>query len=81
MARTSEVDSATSQFFINVNDNDFLNFRDKTPSGYGYAVFGEVSKGMDVVDQIKSVKTGMKPPHDDVPLEPIEILSVKVVQE
>ena len=81
MARTSEVDSATSQFFINVNDNDFLNFRDKTPSGYGYAVFGEVTKGMDVVDKIKSVKTGMKPPHDDVPLEPIEIQSVKVVQE
>lgn len=81
MARTSDVNSATSQFFINVNDNEFLDFRDKSPMGYGYAVFGEVTKGMDVVDKIKSVKTGMRPPHQDVPLETVEIKSVSVVTE
>ena len=58
MARTQVIDSATSQFFINVKDNDFLNFRDPSVQGYGYCVFGEVVDGMDVVDAIKSVRTG-----------------------
>lgn len=58
MARTSEINSATSQFFINVADNDFLNHRGETPEGWGYAVFGKVVEGMDVVDKIKSVPTG-----------------------
>ncbi|MBP2686138.1 MAG: peptidyl-prolyl cis-trans isomerase, cyclophilin type, partial [Deltaproteobacteria bacterium] len=58
MARTSVVDSATAQFFINVVNNDFLNHRSKTPQGYGYAVFGKVVEGMDVVDKIRAVPTG-----------------------
>jgi len=73
MARTSVVDSATSQFFINVNNNDFLNHKDESPQGYGYAVFGKVILGMDIVDQIKSVKTGRVGPHQDVPLTPVTI--------
>ena len=72
MARTSVVDSATSQFFINVVDNFFLDFRAPTPQAYGYCVFGEVVEGMDVVDAIKSVPTGP----NDVPRETIEILGV-----
>lgn len=74
MARTGVVDSATSQFFINVVDNPFLDYQ--SPSNYGYAVFGKVIKGMDVVDKIKDVKTGTKGPHRDVPVEPVEIISV-----
>jgi cyclophilin family peptidyl-prolyl cis-trans isomerase len=58
MARTQVIDSATSQFFINVVNNDFLNYRDPSFAGFGYCVFGEVTEGMDVVDQIKAVKTG-----------------------
>lgn len=77
MARTPDPHSASAQFFINVNDNDFLNFRSKTPSGYGYCVFGKVTKGMDVVDAIKAVKTGNKEGHQDVPVEPILINSAK----
>ena len=71
MARTSDVNSATAQFFINVVDNPMLDFKSK--SNYGYAVFGKVIAGMDVVDQIKKAKTGSKAGHQDVPLEPIEI--------
>jgi cyclophilin family peptidyl-prolyl cis-trans isomerase len=78
MARTSVVDSATSQFFINVADNDFLNHRDETAAGFGYAVFGKVTKGMDVVDKIVAVKTGTRGFHQNVPLEPIVIKSAKV---
>jgi peptidyl-prolyl cis-trans isomerase B (cyclophilin B) len=78
MARTGVVDSATCQFFINVKDNTFLNHTSPSPQGYGYAVFGKVSKGMDVVDAIVSVKRGRKGPHDDVPLETISITSAKV---
>ncbi|MBX3623884.1 MAG: peptidyl-prolyl cis-trans isomerase [Rhizobacter sp.] len=70
MARTSIPDSATSQFFINVNDNDALNARGP---GNGYAVFGKVVSGMDVVDKIRLVKTGNKPPHANVPVEPVVI--------
>ena len=76
MARTAVVDSATSQFFINVKDNGFLDFRAPNPQGFGYCVFGEVVEGMDVVDKIKSVKTGVKAGMSDVPLETVEILSV-----
>lgn len=78
MARTQVVDSATSQFFINVNDNDFLNFRSPTPSGFGYAVFGKVVAGTDVVDKIAAVETGSVGYYDDVPVEPIVIESVTI---
>jgi cyclophilin family peptidyl-prolyl cis-trans isomerase len=77
MARTGVVDSATSQFFINVVDNQFLNHKDTSPRGYGYAVFGKVIDGMDVVDKIKAVPTGSKAGHQDVPLTPVLIKSVK----
>jgi cyclophilin family peptidyl-prolyl cis-trans isomerase len=78
MARTSVPDSATSQFFINTVDNDFLN-RDKAADGVGYAVFGKVVEGMDVVRKIEAVKTGSKGPHQNVPLEAVVIQSAKVV--
>jgi len=80
MARTAVVDSATSQFFINVKDNGFLDFRAPNPQGFGYCVFGEVVEGMDVVDQIKGVRTGVKAGMSDVPLETVEIVSVARVQ-
>lgn len=70
MARTQEVNSATAQFFINLADNAFL---DNGARDFGYAVFGQVTKGMDVVDQIAKVKTGRKGHHDDVPVEPVLI--------
>jgi peptidyl-prolyl cis-trans isomerase B (cyclophilin B) len=78
MARTNVIDSATSQFFINVQDNDFLNFRGKSPSEYGYCVFGQVIDGMEVVDAIRKVRTGNRGMHGDVPTETIEILSSSV---
>ena len=80
MARTMVVDSATSQFFINVKDNGFLDFRSPDPQGFGYCVFGEVVEGMDVVDQIKGVRTGVKAGMSDVPLETVAIVSVTRVQ-
>lgn len=80
MARTAVVDSATSQFFINVVDNPFLDNKGKTPDLFGYAVFGQVIEGMDVVDAIKEVKTGHKAGHSDVPVEPVMINSIKVVE-
>ena len=73
MARTNAPHSATAQFFINVKDNDFLNFTAPTASGWGYAVFGKVVGGADVVDKIKAVKTGRKGFHDDVPVEDVVI--------
>ncbi|MFN0064831.1 MAG: peptidylprolyl isomerase, partial [Chlamydiales bacterium] len=76
MARTSDIHSATSQFFINVSDNDFLNYRNPTPSGFGYCVFGEVTKGMEVLDKIRKVKTGEEKGHQDVPLQPVKIVEV-----
>ncbi len=76
MARTSDPNSATSQFFINLKDNGFLNFSSETMQGWGYAVFGKVIDGMDVVDKIAAVATGNKGGHQDVPMETIEILSV-----
>jgi peptidyl-prolyl cis-trans isomerase B (cyclophilin B) len=80
MARTNVVDSATSQFFINVVDNTFLDYRGKSPDQFGYAVFGQVVDGMDVVDAIKGVKTGNKGGHSDVPVEPVIINSMKVCE-
>ncbi|MDE2128688.1 peptidyl-prolyl cis-trans isomerase cyp18 [mine drainage metagenome] len=74
MARTSDPHSATAQFFINVADNAFLDHTAPTPQGWGYAVFGHVVEGQDVVDQIKSVKTGNKGFHQDVPVEDVVIL-------
>lgn len=78
MARTPDPHSATAQFFINVADNDFLNFRAETPDGWGYCVFGKVTEGMDVVDKIKGVETGNKGYHQDVPVEDVIIESVEV---
>jgi cyclophilin family peptidyl-prolyl cis-trans isomerase len=79
MARTNIVDSATAQFFINVKDNLFLDHRDETARGFGYAVFGKVIAGMDVVDKIRMVKTGTKGMYNDVPLEAVVINSVERV--
>lgn len=73
MARTPNPHSASSQFFINVADNDFLNFSSPTPQGFGYCVFGKVVEGMDVVDKISKVKTGNKAGHQDVPVEEVVI--------
>lgn len=73
MARTNVVDSATAQFFINLVDNDFLDHKSKSPSGYGYCVFGKVTKGMNVVDKIGKVETRPYGYHDDVPVEPVVI--------
>lgn len=73
MARTMVVDSATSQFFINLVDNAFLDFSSPTPQGFGYAVFGKVIDGMNVVDSIAKVKTGFSGPHQNVPEETIVI--------
>jgi peptidyl-prolyl cis-trans isomerase B (cyclophilin B) len=78
MARTSDPHSATAQFFINVNDNEFLNFKSETSSGWGYAVFGRVVEGQDVVDAIASVRTGRQGFHDDVPNEDVVITSAQV---
>jgi peptidyl-prolyl cis-trans isomerase B (cyclophilin B) len=80
MARTSVVDSATSQFFINVVDNAFLDHSGKTPDRFGYAVFAQVIEGMDVVDAMREVKTGNKAGHQDVPVEPVFINSIKLVE-
>ncbi len=78
MARTSDPHSATSQFFINVKDNDFLDFTAENTQGWGYAVFGEVIEGMEVVEQIKSAETGFSEGMQDVPLESIEITKVSI---
>lgn len=77
MARTGVVDSATSQFFINVADNKFLNHSRPDTAGFGYCAFGRVIEGMDIVDKIKAVKTGQKGGHGDVPVEDVMIISVK----
>jgi peptidyl-prolyl cis-trans isomerase B (cyclophilin B) len=74
MARTSDPHSATAQFFINANDNEFLNFKSETQSGWGYAVFGKVIGGTEVVDAIEGVKTGRKGFHDDVPNDDVVII-------
>jgi peptidylprolyl isomerase/peptidyl-prolyl cis-trans isomerase B (cyclophilin B) len=79
MARTGDPHSATSQFFINVADNAFLNHRGKSPEGWGYAVFGQVVDGMKVVDAIVAVPRGNRGPHGDVPIEPIVMQRVSVL--
>jgi peptidyl-prolyl cis-trans isomerase B (cyclophilin B) len=79
MARTNDPHSASSQFFINTTDNDFLNHKSPTPSGWGYAVFGKVVAGSEVVDAIEKVKTGRKGFHDDVPLDDVVIERAEVV--
>ena len=81
MARTSEPHSASSQFFINVKNNDFLNYSSPTPQGWGYCVFGEVVEGMDVVNAIKAVPTTNRAGQQDVPVEEIKILSAEVIEE
>ena len=78
MARTSDPHSASSQFFINVGNNGFLNHSGKNPQGWGYAVFGKVTDGMDVVNKIKDVPTGNSGFHQDVPQETVEIQSVTI---
>ena len=81
MARTMVVDSATSQFFINLVDNGFLDYRGPDPRTFGYVVFGRVTDGMDVVDRIAKVKTGFAGPHQNVPEEPIVIKKVHIAAE
>jgi len=78
MARTMVVDSATSQFFVNLKDNAFLDYRSPDPRGFGYAVFGSVTKGMDVVDRIAKVQTGNRGFHQNVPVEPVTIKKVTI---
>ena len=78
MARTNAPDSASSQFFINIADNHFLNHTGKTPQGWGYTVFGKVSSGMDVVEKIKKVATGSAGGHQDVPVDSVLIQSTSV---
>lgn len=80
MARTNEPHSATAQFFINVGDNSFLNFRSESADGWGYCVFAEVSEGMDVVEKIKSVTTGNSGYHQDVPEEDVIIQKAEIVE-
>jgi cyclophilin family peptidyl-prolyl cis-trans isomerase len=79
MARTPNPHSATAQFFINVADNEFLNFTGPTQQGFGYCVFGRVTQGMDIVNKIVAVPTGSRGPHQNVPLKPIVIKSVRIV--
>ncbi|NML97002.1 peptidyl-prolyl cis-trans isomerase [Paraburkholderia sp. RP-4-7] len=79
MARTNDPHSATAQFFINVNDNDFLNHSSPTPQGWGYAVFGKVVEGLDIVEKIKKVKTGSKGFHQDVPADDVVIEKAVIV--
>ena len=80
MARTSAPHSATAQFFINVADNDFLNFRDESVQGWGYCVFAEVVEGMDVVEKIKAVSTGRSGMHQDVPKDDVVIQKAIVTE-
>ncbi len=79
MARTPDPHSATAQFFINVADNDFLNFTAPTQQGFGYCVFGRVTQGMDVINKIAAVRTGDRGGHQNVPREPVIIKSVRVI--
>jgi cyclophilin family peptidyl-prolyl cis-trans isomerase len=79
MARTPDPHSASAQFFINVKNNEFLNFREASPQGYGYAVFGKVVSGMEIVDKIAKVPTGNAGPHQNVPRDPVVIESATIV--
>jgi peptidyl-prolyl cis-trans isomerase B (cyclophilin B) len=78
MARTGDPHSATAQFFINIKDNDFLNFKSETPQGWGYCVFGRVTDGMDVIDKIRVVKTTSRGGHQDVPAEAVTISGLTI---
>ncbi len=80
MARTGDPHSASSQFFLNLKDNDFLNFTSESQAGWGYAVFGKITEGMDVIDEIAKAKTGNHGGHGDVPLEAITITKMSVVK-
>ena len=80
MARTPDPHSASAQFFINVADNGFLDYRDPSVQGYGYCVFGRVTEGTDVVDRIKKVRTGMRAGHQDVPVEDVVIERAEVIE-
>lgn len=80
MARTPEPHSASTQFFINVSDNNFLNFKSKSPDGWGYCVFGNVTAGMDVVDKIKKVSTTSRAGHQDVPVENVLIEKIIITE-
>ena len=81
MARIPDINSATSQFFINTKDNEFLNNKGTGVQEYGYAVFGKVTEGMDVVAEIEKVKTGTKAGHQDVPVEPVIIKTIRLKTE
>lgn len=81
MARTPDPDSASSQFFINYKDNAFLNYVSPTPQGWGYAVFGKVVEGMDIVDSMADAPTGTRGGHQDVPLENISILKAEIISD
>ena len=81
MARTQDPHSATSQFFINVKDNDFLNHSGKNMQGWGYTVFGKVTSGMDVIEKMKGVPTGRFGMHADVPTEPVIIKSATIISQ
>ena len=81
MARTNDPHSATAQFFINIADNDFLNFKMPNANGWGYCVFGKVTQGLDIVDKIAKVPTGNRGMFQDVPVEPVVIQSVKVIPD
>ena len=81
MARTMDPHSATAQFFINVSDNDFLNFSGENMQGWGYAVFGQVVDGEDVLDKIRGVPTGSQAGHQDVPTDPIVVESVTIIAD
>ena len=79
MARTMDPHSASAQFFINVSDNDFLDFKSESAQGWGYAVFGQVVEGQDVVDSIKAVRTGRSGGHQDVPVEAVVIEKAEII--
>jgi peptidyl-prolyl cis-trans isomerase B (cyclophilin B) len=81
MARAADPHSATAQFFINVKNNDFLDFRSPDMMGYGYAVFGKAVKGQGVINKIKAADTGSRMGHDDVPLTPVEIIKASVIED
>lgn len=80
MARTNDINSATSQFFVNLKDNDFLDHKPGSNASYGYAVFGKVTEGMDVIDKIAKVKTGSRRGHQDVPVEDIVVTAARRVE-
>lgn len=81
MARATDPHSATSQFFVNIVDNDFLNYTAPTPAGWGYCVFGKIIDGMHIVDQIKGVATSTKLGHKDVPLSDVIIEKIQIIEE